>query len=345
MKNLIFILLAAGLLSSCSAIFLEEVPANTRLNTFNYFVEQVEQNYSGKDVRVVAWDSLLRIYRPKITNQSTDFQLIEVMKAMIAPFEDQHLSFNTPNRFYNPATDKFFPKPDSFPNYINTTAVELRLKIRLKNYKNIFSYGKTLDNKGYINVKTFDYFNYNQADYEYFFTILEELKDTKGLVIDVRQNSGGNEYFAKIMAERLTATTQIYKYNRIKIGPNKNDYGDFLTSTIAPQGSWQYTKPIVVLTSKYTYSTGINFVLMLSTQAHVTTLGTPTGNGVVGGISREMPNGWRLQVPSGLAYLPQDKSVIEGSSGVRPEVLAMISTEDWRNNNDTVLEKALNLLP
>jgi hypothetical protein len=344
MKKLIILFFSVCILSSCSLFIFEDVPSNTRLNTFNYFIEQIEHNYSGKDVRVVSWDSLLRIYRPKITNQSSDSQLIEVMQAMILPFGDQHLSFNTSTRFYNPSYNKLYPKTDSFPNYISATAIEKLIKVPLKNYKKIFAFCKTTDNKGYINIKTFEDFEYKKNDYEYFFEILNELKDTKGLVIDLRQNSGGNEFFAKSIAERLTASNKIYKYNRVKIGIDKDDYSDFIESKVSPNGKWQYTKPIIVLTSKYTYSTGINFMLMLRTQAHVTILGTSTGNGVVGGISREMPNGWRVQIPAGLAYLPEDKSVIEGSDGVKPKIFSEISTEDWRNQNDTVLDNALRLL-
>jgi carboxyl-terminal processing protease len=343
MKKLIYLSLVGLFFNSCSKTFLGDTPDNTTENVFNYFIQQMEENYSGKDVRAVNWDSLVQIYRPKINAQTTENQLISTMNAMLLPFGDQHLTFNTSNRFYNPASFSFFPNSDSLPNFINDAAVEKILKIRLKTYKTLFAYGKTSDNKGYINVRTFGDDNLKQTDFEFFSTILEELKDTKGLIVDVRQNGGGNEAYAKIVAGRLVTSTQIYKYNRTKIGLTKTDYNDFQKSELSPSGAWQYGQPIMILTNKYTYSTGINFVLMLRTQTHVTTLGTATGDGVVGGASREMPNGWRLQIPSGLAYLP-DKTVIEGSGGVKPKIEATISAVNRQNGVDTILEKALDLL-
>lgn len=343
MKKLIYTSLVVLIFSSCSKIFLGDVPENTPVTSFNYFVQQMNENYSGKDVRTVNWDSLLRIYRPKITEQTTNAQLIDILSALMLPFGDQHLSFNTPNRFYNPALFSFFPNTNNLPDFIDNSAVEKSLKSRLKTYKNLFLYTKTNDNIGYVNILTFDDGILKQADYEYFNTILEELKDTKGLIIDVRQNSGGNENYAKILAGRMVNVAQLYKYTRVKVGFNKTNYTDFLPSNINPSGAWQYTKPIVILTNKYTYSTAINFVLMLRTQTHVTTLGTATGDGVVGGISREMPNGWRLQIPSGLAYLP-DKTVIEGSGGIKPKIEISISDNDKKNGVDAILEKALTFL-
>jgi carboxyl-terminal processing protease len=331
-------------MSGCTKVFLGDVPANTPETNFNYFMQQMDENYSGKDVRTVNWDSLSRIYRSKINAQSSNTDLINAMSALMLPFGDLHLNFNTiPNRFYNPALFTFFPDFNNLPNVINNAAFEKSLKSPLKAYKSLFFYAKTSENIGYVNIKTFSDDNFKQADFEYFNTILEELKDTKGLVLDVRQNGGGSENFAQIVAGRLVANAQTYKYTRIKIGRSKTDYTDFLPSTLSPSGSWQYTKPIVVLTNAYAYSTAINLVMMLRTQTHVTTMGTPTGDGVAGGISREMPNGWRLQIPSGLAFLP-DKTAVEGSGGIKPKVEATISEDNRKNGVDAILDKALLLL-
>ncbi len=337
-KNLCATLLAL-ILNGCSPLFFNDPPPNTPENVFNLFVQQIEQNYSGKDVRAVNWDSLVRVYRPKISTQTTDNQLIETMSAMILPFGDYHLTYATPIRRYIPAADFDFPKPDSLPNFINDIAVANGLKTNLETYERLFTYAKTGSNIGYIKIPTF---NVNLSP-DYFDTILEQLKDTKGLIIDVRQNSGGQAGLAAMMAGRLVKTTEIYTYERTKIGPGKTDYSDFLSFTLKPSGEWQYNKPIVVLTSEYTYSAAIAFVLMLRTQAHITTLGTATGDGLTKGVDRELPNGWRLQVPSELGYLP-DKTVVEGSGGVKPKIAVMISAKDRKNEIDTILNSALELL-
>ena len=79
--------------------------------------------------------------------------------------------------------------------------------------------------------------------------------------------------------------------------------------------------------------------MMMRTQVHVTLIGTTTGTGVVGGIVRELPNGWLLNLPSGLAYLP-DQTVVEGR-GIKPTMFVNITEEDRKNGKDSILEKAL----
>jgi carboxyl-terminal processing protease len=326
--------------SSCSKVFLGDEPKSTPETNFEYFYQQINDNYSGKDVRPVNWDSLYKAYRPKITAQTTDNQLLDIFQAMMLPFKDSHLSLKTPNNFYNPNYERV--RANGIPDYVNNQALENSLKKRLKGYKNIFGYEKTADNIGYIAINTFGT-QFSQADYAFFNTILEELKDTKSLVIDVRTNGGGDESYAQLVAGRFATASVLYKYTRVKTGLNKTDYSDFLDYTLKPNGAWQYTKPVIVLTGGFTYSTANNFTLMMRVLPNVQTLGNLTGDGVFGQISREMPNGWYVQFPSGLAFLP-DKTVIEGSGGLVPKTIVTISEADKKAEHDAILEKALALL-
>lgn len=341
MKKLTYFLPLLLVFTSCSKTFLGDEPTNTPEVNFEYFYQQINDNYSGKDVRPVNWDSLYKIYRPKITTQTTDNQLIDIIKKMIAPYNDSHLNFKTNNNFYSPNNERI--TVNGIPDYVSTQAVEKGLKKTLKGYKKIFGYEKTADNIGFISINTFGSLGYSQADYEFFDTILEELKDTKSLIIDVRTNGGGDELYAKLMAGRFATNAVLYKYTRVKTGVNKTDYSDFSSSTLQPRGTWQYTKPVIVLTGGFTYSTANNFTMMMRLLPNVQTVGNLTGDGVVGAISREMPNGWLLQFPSGLAFLP-DKTVVEGSGGLKPKIVTTISDEQKKNGQDVILEKALELL-
>jgi carboxyl-terminal processing protease len=343
-KILNFPLFAALILlgfSSCSKAFLGDEPTSNPEANFEYVYQQINDNYSGKDVRPVSWDSLYKIYRPKITTQTTDNQLIAIFQSMFLPFKDSHLSLKTPNNFYNPNYDRV--RANGIPDYVNNQALENSLKKRLKGYKNLFGYEKTAENIGYIAINKFDNSGYSDADFAFFDNILEELKDTKSLIIDVRTNGGGDETKAQAMAGRFATASVLYKYIRVKTGLNKTDYSDFSSFTLKPNGAWQYTKPVIVLTGGFTYSTANNFTLMMRVLPNVQTLGNLTGDGVFGQISREMPNGWYVQFPSGLAFLP-DKTVIEGSGGIVPKTIVTISDADKKAERDAILEKALELL-
>jgi carboxyl-terminal processing protease len=341
--NLTFALCAAFILlifNSCSKVFLGDEPVSNPETNFEYFCQQINDNYSGKDVRPVSWDSLYKIYRPQITAQTTDNQLIDVFQEMMLPFKDSHFNLKTPNNFYSPNLEQMLA--NGIPDYVSNQAFENSLKVRLSGFRNLFGYEKTVDNIGYIAINTFGT-QFSEADYTFFDTILDKLKDTKSLIIDVRTNSGGDENYARLIAGRFATASVLYKYTRVKTGLNKTDYSDFSGFTLKPRGDWQYTKPVIVLTGSFTYSTAVNFTLMMRVLPNVQTLGNLTGDGVYGQISREMPNGWYVQFPSGLAFLP-DKTVIEGSGGLVPKTRVKMSDADKKAGRDVILEKALELL-
>jgi carboxyl-terminal processing protease len=338
MKKILFALFVLGCFFNvgCSKMFLGDEPENTPEVVFERFWQQINDNYSGLTVRPVNWDSLYKVYRPQVTDKTTTTQLVEIFKAMILPFDDNHLGFKAGN------TDHYPSSNNNIPNYLGQNAVETAFKKPLKNDNNLFYYEKNSDNIGYVFISSFRSDKFSQALFENFDNILEALKDTKGIVIDMRSNGGGNELYAQIVAGRFADAARLYKYSRVKVGVKKDDYSDFIGSNLGNRGTWQYTKPVVVLINQRVFSTAINFVMMMQVQPHVTTLGTTTGNGVNGGITRELPNGWLLNVPSGLAYLP-DKTVVEGK-GVKPKIEATISEEQKKNGQDAILEKALALL-
>jgi carboxyl-terminal processing protease len=340
MKKILYVIATTLFFNSCSKAFLGDEPENNPETVFESFYKQINENYSGKDVRPISWDSLYKVYRPKVTAQTTKSQLIDIFKNMIVLYEDLHLNFKIGNQFYSPSLERI--TANGIPDYLGEAALEKVLGKRTKSYKDLFYYEKTSNNVGYVNIKYFDG-GFSKADFDFFDTILEELKDTKALIIDIRRNSGGDENYALKIAGRFATTEQVYKYTRVKTGISKTDYSDFYSFTLKPNGAWQFTKPIVLLTGRYTYSTAINFTMMMRTLPNVTTLGNNTGDGVVGFTTRELPNGWLLRCPSGLAYLP-DKTLVEGSGGLKPKVLATISEEQKKNGQDAILEKALEML-
>lgn len=341
MKKLLFALTILLFLSSCSKAILGDTPASNPESVFENFCQQVNDNYSGKDVRPVNWDSLCKVYRPKVTPQTTDNQLIDIMKAMIVVYGDYHFQLNINNRGINPSYELAFPN-GYIPDFLGLSAVEKGLNKRLTNYKNLYFYEKTADSIGYISIKSFNHSQYPRTDFDYFATVLETMKDTKGIILDVRQNGGGDEDNAATVAGHFATSTQLYKYRRTKIGANKTDYTDFLAFNLSPRGAWQYTKPVIVLTNGFTYSNANSFVMMLRVQPNVTLVGSTTGDGVVGSISRELPNGWQVQIPFGLAYFP-DKTVVEGL-GIKPKIEVRISAANRQNSVDAILDKALELL-
>jgi len=73
------------------------------------------------------------------------------------------------------------------------------------------------DNIGYVFIESFQ--GWEATDLE---TILEPVKDTRGLIIDVRLNGGGDPNLSGLMARRLTETAYPCGTEFFKTGPGVN---------------------------------------------------------------------------------------------------------------------------
>lgn len=330
------------LFGGCTQVLLGPDNSSTdKEAVFEEFWQQVDRNYSGLTVRPVNWDSLYRVYRPQVTAQTTDEQLANIMQLMITPINDNHVHLTANEKGYGSLTDPY--STTIIADYLGMSVVAQRLSVAsLTNYKNLFFYGKSPENIGYVNISSFVNSQFTQTDFDQFDQILEQLRDTKGLVIDIRRNNGGDEAFAAFVASRFASERRLYKLSRAKTGPGRQDYGDYASSFLAPRGSWTYTKPIAVLMNNRVFSTGNNFLMMMRVQPNVLTIGGRSGDGVNGPVNRELPNGWVISLPNRLSYLP-DKTVVEGR-GIPPGIEVHITGKDRINNRDTLLEKALEQL-
>ena len=333
------LILLIGLFSSCTQVLLGPDKSSTEKETvFEEFWRQVDRNYSGLTVRPVNWDSLYKVYRPQVTAQTTDEQLAKIVQLMITPINDNHVYLTANGKGYGSLTDPY--STTIIADYLGTGVVSRRLGVSyLDSYKNLFYYGKSAGNIGYVAISSFVNSQFTQADFNQFDPILEQFRDTKGLIIDIRQNNGGSEDFAAFVAGRFATERRVYKLSRTKTGPGRQDYGDYSVSTLIPRGSWTYTKPVAVLMNNRVFSTGNNFLMMMRVQPTVLTIGGRSGDGVNGPVNHELSNGWIIALPNQLSYLP-DKTVVEGR-GIPPGIEVHINAQDRQNSRDTVLEKAL----
>jgi len=131
--------------------------------------------------------------------------------------------------------------------------------------------------------------------------IIESLANTKALVLDIRNNRGGELYSMEYIAARFASEQKDYAKARIKIGPKQSDLSAPIIYTVksvskASGNKYGYTKPIVLLTNKGTVSAGEWFTLALRTQKHVTHVGTPTCGALSTRNDRSMINGWLYSI-------------------------------------------------
>jgi C-terminal processing protease CtpA/Prc len=171
-------------------------------------------------------------------------------------------------------------------------------------------------------------------------TIIDSLKDTKGIIVDIRGNGGGQDDIASAVAGRFTDNTRIYGYVKWKImGQDHSNFTDFTLQSFTSMGNKHYTKPVAILINRYCFSAAEAALLMFKSIPGVISIGDTTGGGMGNPIVIQLPNGWTYWVPRSIEYTVDKKDIEE--IGLAPDIPVQISAADSIASHDTILQRAI----
>ncbi len=334
---IILIVLIAG----CDKIVFDSPPANTPENNFEIFWKDFDMYYPQFKLRNVDWDSIYSVMRPQVTPGTTDGQLFGILSKMVLALNDMHVNL------YTPLGDAHWipPYPEDYPSgrFIDKTAY-----VSGGEWMNpVMEYQMCNGtNYGYIAINTFEGSSSGGGSYDTRYLvideILERLRDTDGLIIDVRWNGGGVSSNAEVVADRFADRKRLCMKSKYKNGPGADDFSEWRNWYVEPEGAYQYTKPVVVLTSRATSSTAEMFVLAMRALPNVITVGDTTGGGLGIPIFRELPNGWTYRLSTAIGATP-DGYIVDGR-GVIPDITVRTGIRDANSGTDRIFEKALDTL-
>ncbi len=165
---------------------------------------------------------------------------------------------------------------------------------------------------------------------------LLELRGTQSLVVDLRYNGGGSISEVLKMAGYLLNKNRTFGQFMRRSGKTKQSLRKF---SAGKRGGQIYSKPIVVLTSKYSASGSELFASSLQEFGRAKVIGTQTC-GCLLGISRKhkIKGGGELHI-SDIGFLSSKGKVYE-KVGVTPDKVVEIKIADLRNGIDRGIEEA-----
>jgi len=211
---------------------------------------------------------------------------------------------------------------------------EPKLPFGLTKFKTIW-YGTHSSGYGYICILTFK----GQMEIaDEFDKALESLRNTKGLIIDIRDNPGGSGICQRRIIGRFLTEKAPGTVNYQRNGPKHADFMENKTF-LTPCGDWQYKNPVGLLMNSLTGSASDLFAARFVSTGRVITMGQTTHGNVTGvGVYVHLPCNLVVRVSNG--YIADASGRIIEGNGTEPQVRIEPKIEDARQQIDGVLERA-----
>jgi hypothetical protein len=324
-RNFLFFLIY---LLSASGCVKDEVPSvPTQSDVLKEIYQVINERYSLFQDKKVNWDSVYSVYSNQITDGTTDAQLFRIAVNMLDHLKDGHVALFSP--FGSVAYDGYYSR---YPKNFNLTNIT-------SNYLNnsYLTTGPLIYKKengiGYLLVQTFKE-SFTQNDLE---DILNYMNGTKGIIIDARDNQGGDVQLAQMIASKFYNQKRIGKYEQIKTGKEKLSYSDpqpyYINATASP-----YQGQLIILTNRKCYSACNDFVLFMKNVPKILQIGDQTGGG--GAIPNQfiLSNGWKLQYSASRTLSGALQPV---EQGLLPDVSISISPIQEQLGIDPILDEAI----
>ncbi len=271
---IVFIILM--LFQSCTFFYGREAELSYTA-MFDSLWQDYDETYALFDVRGVDWTEQYKNCRPLIHDDMTDKDFLEVLKKLLYPLDDAHVYVKANIDCLNSGEDNVIPDLFSLE-----AVCEKYIENPIKCGNKIITYGRLINDSqiGYIHIAAFSSgqtgINQKQNWTDDIDIALDVLRDTKSIILDLRGNRGGLTGNVSRISGRFCKENKTYAISHTKNGSGKNDFGDAVELEIKKNGSWQYTKPVILLTNAQTMSAGEEFTMAIVSQSHVTQVGNHT---------------------------------------------------------------------
>lgn len=325
-----FLFLTACLLCLSSCIREEEFD-NTPQGNFEALWTIIDEQYCFLDYKQIDWNAIHDKYQPLITPDMSQDGLFEVLGNMLAELKDGHVNLYSASN-----TARYWDWYLDYPRNFDESLVEQYLG-REYRIGGGAEYTILDDNIGYIYYGSFSS-GVGEGNLD---EMLSYLSICNGLIIDVRNNGGGNLTYAERIASRFTNEKVLTGYIQHKTGKGHSDFSDPSPIYLEPSNSIRWQKKAIVLVNRHAYSATNDFINSMRYLPNVTILGDKSGGGSGLPFSSELPNSWGVRF-SASPHLDAGKQHIE--FGIDPDIKIDMTEEDQANGLDTMIEEARRLL-
>jgi hypothetical protein len=290
----------------------------------------IDERYALFPVKAVKWDSVYEAFRDRFSSGLSPQETFNQLGSMLNLLKDGHVALLSPTDtsvytgFYKP-----YPANFNFGNIVKNYL--------LNEYK--VAGGiiyKVVGQVAYIYYRSFA----DAATDAELEALVLAVSKLKGVIIDVRNNTGGDLRNAQRFAARFIQSARLVKYELVKSGKGHDDFHRAQAFYLDPAMP-VFGQRIVILTNRACFSACNDFVMYLADDPRVQVVGDLTGGG--GGIPYRfiLKNGWILQYTATRTLSAKEQPV---ENGIAPHIYKSITPSEEAAGRDVILEKAIELL-
>ncbi|MCF8317085.1 MAG: hypothetical protein K9I71_13220 [Ignavibacteriales bacterium] len=339
MKKTISILsvLCLLIILSCKDLVVTEPGTNLNVEDFETAWNRINDVYPYLEFKKINWDSIYTFYRP-LAEAARGDEFFLVLRDLLAELKDGHVYYRTKGGgiVYPYYPQRHFKDRHAYSPFVVRKYFDRELKLT---ESSSVEYEILPGNIGYAFISDFSH------DYliKEFPMVLEHLKNTRGLILDIRQKRGGEYANVEAVVTRFISAP-LERPPFILLG-EVIDLPDF-----QPQGPFTYSKPVAVLINGSTFSAGELCTEIMKQLPNVTAIGDTTGGGSAGGNSNPPEAITKYKLPSGkmIDVGTVDLRRYDGLPwewlGVPPDIRIVQTDADILAGRDKQLEYAINLL-
>ena len=321
-------------LSLVSCVDVDEYD-NSPQGNFEALWKIMDEHYCFFDYKRQAygldWNEVRARYSKRIDVTMNSDQLFEVLSEMLAEVKDGHVNLSSTGDF-----SRYWSWKEGYPANSSDTLYRRYLGTDYKIASGL-SYRILDDNIAYVRYESFqDGIGEGNLD-----KMLINLMFCNGLILDIRDNGGGNLLYAERLAARFFNERTMVGYIQHKTGTGHSDFSSLEEQWLDPSSNIRWHKPVCVLTNRGVYSAANEFVKYMKLCPSATIVGDHTGGGAGLPFSSSLPNGWSVRFSACPMYDIQKQDT---EFGISPDVRVDLLQSDLLRGEDTIIEAARAIL-
>lgn len=327
-----FVLLLSFVLASC--VDVKEFD-DTPQGNFEALWKIIDEHYCFLDYKQqeigLDWNAVYHKYKVRVDKDMSSLQLFEVLSDMLSELRDGHVNLTASHDL-----GRYWAWYEKFPANISDTLLRRYMGTDYKIASGV-RYRILDDNIGYVRYESFST-GIGEGNLD---EVFSHILLCRGLIIDIRDNGGGEITTAEKLAARFCNEKTLVGYIQHKTGTGHSDFSDMEPRYIEPSSGIRWQKGVCVLTNRHVYSAANEFTMYMKAMPNAKIVGDHTGGGAGMPFSSSLPNGWVVRFSAVPSYDANRQSV---EFGIDPDYNVQLNQADVLKGEDTLIEFARKLL-